>query len=75
MSISIRWCCWGRCRRGTTRWAFGAGAVTASFCFFFGLGYGARLLRPLFARPVAWRVLEAVVGVTMWAIAAGLVLG
>ncbi len=55
--------------------AFGAGAVTASFSFFFALGYGARLLRPLFARPMAWRVLEAVVGVTMWVIAAGLVLG
>ena len=54
--------------------AFGAGAVTASFCFFFGLGYGARLLRPVFAKPAAWRVLELVVGATMWVIAAGLVL-
>ncbi len=53
---------------------FGAGAVAASFAFFFSLGYGAGLLRPLFARPSAWRVLEAGVGVTMWAIAAGLVL-
>ncbi|MDF0599860.1 LysE/ArgO family amino acid transporter [Psychromarinibacter sp. C21-152] len=52
---------------------FGLGAVTASFVFFFALGYGARLLRPLFARPAAWRVLEAVVGATMWAIAAKLV--
>lgn len=53
--------------------AFGAGAVTASFVFFFSLGYGARLLRPVFAKPMAWRVLEAVVGVTMWAIAAKLI--
>lgn len=53
--------------------AFGSGAVTASFVFFFSLGYGARLLRPLFAKPIAWRVLEGVVGVTMWAIAAKLV--
>ena len=55
--------------------AFGAGAVSASFVFFFSLGYGARLLRPVFARPLAWRVLEVVVGVTMWAIAAKLILG
>ena len=55
--------------------AFGLGAVTASFSFFFSLGYGARLLRPLFAKPSAWRVLEVVVGVTMWAIALKLILG
>jgi len=57
------------------RLAFGIGAVTASFAFFFALGYGARLLRPLFARPMAWRVLEVVVGLTMWAIAAKLIFG
>ncbi|PIE11811.1 MAG: amino acid transporter [Rhodobacterales bacterium] len=55
------------------RAAFGAGAVSASFVFFFALGYGAALLRPLFARPVAWRVLDIVIGLTMWAIAAGLI--
>jgi L-lysine exporter family protein LysE/ArgO len=55
--------------------AFGAGAMAGSFCFFFALGYGARLLAPLFAKPAAWRVLDAVIGVTMWSIAAGLVLG
>ena len=55
--------------------AFGAGAVTASFGFFFALGYGARVLRPVFERPGAWRALEAAVGVTMWAIAASLLLG
>ncbi len=55
--------------------AFGAGAATGSFVFFFTLGYGARLLAPVFARPGAWRVLDAVVGATMWSIAAGLVMG
>ncbi|MEM6903449.1 MAG: LysE family transporter, partial [Pseudomonadota bacterium] len=44
---------------------FGAGAVTASFSFFFALGYGARLLRPLFAQPSAWRVLDGLVGLVM----------
>jgi L-lysine exporter family protein LysE/ArgO len=55
--------------------AFGAGAVAASFTFFFALGYGARLLAPVFARPMAWRVLDAGVGAVMWAIAAGLAFG
>lgn len=54
---------------------FAAGAVVASFAFFFALGYGAALLRPLFARPSAWRALDAGIAVVMWSIAAGLVLG
>jgi L-lysine exporter family protein LysE/ArgO len=60
---------------GGARAAFGAGAVAASFLFFFGLGYGARLLAPLFAKPQAWRVLDTGVGLTMWALAAKLVAG
>ena len=57
-----------------SRVAFGAGAVTASFVFFFGLGYGARLLVPIFSSPLAWRWLDLGIGVIMWAIAIGLVL-
>ncbi len=56
-----------------SRLAFGAGAVTGSFVFFFALGYGARLLTPVFARPVAWRILDALIAVLMWSIAAGLI--
>lgn len=56
------------------RFAFGAGAVLGSFCFFFALGYGARLLSPVFARPGAWRVLDAVIAITMWSIAASLII-
>ena len=52
--------------------AFGLGAGAASFAFFAALGYGARLLAPVFANPRAWVVLEIGVGLTMWAIAAGL---
>lgn len=52
--------------------AFGTGAVTASFTFFFALGYGARFLAPIFARPFAWRILDALVALTMWGIAAKL---
>lgn len=55
--------------------AFGIGAATASVAFFSALGFGARLLAPLFARPQAWVVLEVGVGLTMWALAVGLVLG
>ncbi len=54
---------------------FGAGAALASLVFFASLGYGARLLAPVFANPRAWVVLEVGVGVTMWAIAAALALG
>ena len=50
------------------------GAITSSFVFFFSLGYGARLLRPLFAMPKPWRVLDAIIGVTMLALAAKLAL-
>lgn len=53
---------------------FGLGAVSASFLFFFSLGYGARLLRPVFARPAAWRVLDAAIALVMWSIAGRLVL-
>lgn len=44
---------------------FAAGAVSASFFFFFALGYGARLLKPLFAKPKAWNILDALVGILM----------
>ena len=60
---------------GPGRWMFGAGALSASVLFFLLLGYGARALAPLFARPAAWRVLDAVVGVTMLALAVKLALG
>jgi L-lysine exporter family protein LysE/ArgO len=57
------------------RAAFGIGASVGSFSFFTALGYGARLLAPVFANPRAWVVLEIIVGLTMWAIAAGLAFG
>ena len=56
-----------------SRTVFGAGAASASAVWFFSLGYGARLLAPLFARPVAWRVLDAAIALVMWAIAASLI--
>jgi L-lysine exporter family protein LysE/ArgO len=52
---------------------FMAGAATASFAWFAALGFGARLLKPVFAWPAAWRVLDALVGVVMLTLAASLV--
>jgi L-lysine exporter family protein LysE/ArgO len=56
------------------RWWFAAGAGLGSAVWFTGLGYGARLLRPVFARPAAWRVLDAAIAVVMVTLAVGLVL-
>ncbi|RBY91807.1 amino acid transporter [Blastococcus sp. TBT05-19] len=50
------------------RWWFAAGAAVGSVAWFTGLGFGARLLRPVFARPTAWRVLDAVIAVVMTAL-------
>lgn len=55
--------------------AFALGAVTASFSFFFALGYGARLLRPVFADPRAWRVLDLLIGIIIGVIAVSLLRG
>ncbi|MGQ7298258.1 LysE/ArgO family amino acid transporter [Quadrisphaera sp. KR29] len=60
---------------GDQRWWFAAGAGAGSLVWFTALGFGARLLRPLFARPVAWRVLDAVIAVVMAALAVSLLLG
>lgn len=54
---------------------FGAGAVTASFVFFFGLGFLARALAPVFRTQRAWRVLDALVGIVMLSLAAVLAFG
>ncbi|MGY1749860.1 LysE/ArgO family amino acid transporter [Modestobacter sp. SYSU DS0511] len=55
------------------RWWFAAGAALGSAVWFTGLGYGARLLRPVFARPAAWRVLDALIAVVMVSLALSLV--
>ncbi|RNM17600.1 amino acid transporter [Nocardioides pocheonensis] len=57
---------------GSDRWWFALGATTGSVLWFSGLGYGARLLGPLFVRPGAWRALDALVAATMTAVAVGL---
>ncbi|WP_052023079.1 LysE family transporter [Actinotalea ferrariae] len=55
------------------QWWFAAGAALGSIAWFTALGYGARLLRPLFSRPRAWQVLDVAIAVVMLALAASLV--
>ncbi|NVK32440.1 MAG: amino acid transporter [Gammaproteobacteria bacterium] len=52
--------------------AFALGAMSASLVFFFALGFGAKALSPLFASPRSWRMLDAIVGITMLSIAVSL---
>lgn len=60
---------------GEARWWWAGGAVTGSFLWFFALGFGARLLRPVFARPGAWRVLDGVIAVIMLTLGVRLAVG
>ena len=55
------------------RAAFIGGAALASAAWFLALGFGARWLAPVFARPRAWQWLDGVIGVAMLALAWGLV--
>ena len=59
---------------GGGRWLFAYGAATASVVWFVGLGYGARLLAPVFARPAAWKLLDGFIALVMLALAATLLL-
>jgi L-lysine exporter family protein LysE/ArgO len=54
------------------RLLFGAGAITASFIWFFSLSFAAGMLAPIFRKKSAWRVLDGVVCLTMWSIAVSL---
>ncbi|WP_037585881.1 LysE/ArgO family amino acid transporter [Stenoxybacter acetivorans] len=53
---------------------FGLGAMFASWVFFFSLGYGARVLLPLFKKTISWKILDFLIGVIMWSIAISLLL-
>ena len=57
------------------RWWFGAGAIAASFTWFSALGFGARILRPFFARPSSWRLLDGLIAVVMLALGLRLAAG
>jgi L-lysine exporter family protein LysE/ArgO len=57
------------------RWWFGAGAAAGSVLWFSLLGFGARVLTPVFRRPTAWRVLDGVIAAVMLTLAGSLVVG
>lgn len=57
------------------RWVFGSGAAAASFVWFFSLGYGARLLGPLFSKASAWRVLDSLIALVMFGLGITLLMG
>lgn len=47
------------------RTAYAGGAMIASAVWFVALGYGARLLAPVFVRPAAWRILDVSIAAVM----------
>lgn len=53
---------------------FALGAMLSSFIWFFSIGYGARYLAPLFQKPIAWKILDFLIGCIMWGIALSLLL-
>ena len=54
---------------GDERVAFGIGAATASFVFFFSLGYGARSLSEVLNKPKAWKYIDLSIACIMFVIA------
>ncbi len=59
---------------GEAKTSFAFGAITASFVFFFALGYGARFLSPYLQSERAWRILDILIGSVMWWLAFALVM-
>jgi L-lysine exporter family protein LysE/ArgO len=54
---------------------FAGGAIVASIVWFSVLGFGARFLRPFFARPVSWRILDGIIAVIMLGLGIRLAIG
>ncbi|NOX34745.1 MAG: amino acid transporter [Deltaproteobacteria bacterium] len=48
---------------------FGAGAAMASFVWFFSLSLGGKFMAPFFTNELSWKILDTLVGITMWVIA------
>ncbi len=64
-----------RYETGAEKAAYAGGAMAASIVWFVALGYGARLLAPLFRKPAAWRVLDLSIAAVMAMLATGLLIG
>ena len=58
---------------GNGKYAFGAGAITASFLWFFSLSLGGKLLSPLFQNPLEWKIMDLIITLIMWSIAFSLI--
>lgn len=54
---------------GDARWFFGLGIAAGSVLWFTTLGFGARALAPVFARPRAWRILDGAIALMMLTLA------
>ena len=52
---------------------FALGAMSASFMFFFALGYASKCMQPLFQSVSAWQILDVLIGCVMLAIALSLI--
>ena len=57
------------------QWWFALGAATASFVWFFSLGYGAKLLSRFMASVRFWQVLDLLIATIMFGIALSLLFG
>lgn len=53
---------------------FAMGAAVASFIWFFALGFGARQLSPLMAKPIFWKILDSLIALVMFSVATTLAL-
>jgi L-lysine exporter family protein LysE/ArgO len=51
---------------------FAFGACCASFVWFFGIAYGAKILTPIMHKPKHWRILDLLIASTMFIIALNL---
>ncbi len=51
------------------KWFFVMGAVTASFVWFFGLGFGAKKASVLVSKPTFWKILDIFIAAVMFSLA------
>ncbi|NBW72932.1 MAG: amino acid transporter [Microbacteriaceae bacterium] len=57
---------------GDQAFVFAIGAMTASFVWFFSLGFGATKLSPLMSKPIFWKILDSFIALVMFTIAISL---
>jgi len=54
---------------GDEKLMFGIGAASASFVFFFSLGYGAQRLSPILNNPESWKIIDLFIAGIMFTVA------